>query len=117
MNALIVEFEARPEALILKVKGDAGVAQADELHRAFTRAVAHRGKFFIIDMSRVNFMSSLGMGMMVEFNKGVTLRGGKTLWAAMQEPVADAFRRARLDRALTMVPTMAEALRLAGETV
>jgi anti-anti-sigma factor len=63
----------------------------------------------IIDMNGVDFVASLGMGMLVSAARTAKGRGKPMMLMGVQPPVAEALRAAALHQLLPMVDDMAAA--------
>ena len=111
---LEVESTRRGDALIVRVRGDAGMANVDVLDEALTKACAEKPLVAVLDMSQMSFISSIGMGSLVAFKRGIERCGGKMKVAALQPMVADAFKRARLTDVFEIHDTVESAIGEAG---
>jgi len=107
---LTVSKEARGAALIVKLAGDAGVANAEQLSRELTRIQAGRPKHVVLDLSGLTFISSLSMGELVQFARGIASDQGKLAAAGLTEGVKTAFDRARLHEVIKVYETVDAAL-------
>ncbi|HEY1921964.1 MAG TPA: STAS domain-containing protein [Tepidisphaeraceae bacterium] len=103
-----VRIEALPEALVVHIKGECAIT-LHPLEATFTRLSAQRPKLVVLDLAGVTFISSLGMGSMLAFRRGLSSHGGQVRLAAVQPLVLDAFRRAHLYEVFSFHPTVAEA--------
>jgi len=107
---LRVECVELEKCLLVTVVGEAGVAASAKMEREFTRIVARRPPVVVLDLTGLSFISSLGMGALVGLQRGITGRGGKLRVAGMQDRVAEALRRAQLDRVMVFSPSVQEAI-------
>ena len=60
------------------------------------RVMLSRPKLVVLEMSGFSFCSSLGMGVLVSFRRGIVHAGGRIVLCAMRPDVLDSFRRAKL---------------------
>ena len=111
-----MEIAERPNGLVAAIIGDISVPQVDALQKHLLQLTARHPRLVILDCGRMPFISSLGMGAFVAFAKGVRLRGGRVMLAALQEPVLAAFRHARLQSVFDIYATADEALAAAQTT-
>ena len=65
----------------------------------------------ILDLHDLSFISSLAMGVMLAFRRGILANGGKLKVAAMQKLVLDSFKRARLDKVFEIVDSLEAAIK------
>jgi anti-anti-sigma factor len=92
-----VGFREAPGELVIQIAGEAGVAQAGALAAALLRLSARRAPLVTLDLSRLSFLSSLALGALVSYRRGVVRAGGRVrLAAAVQGPVRESLERAEL---------------------
>jgi anti-anti-sigma factor len=103
-----VRIETLPQAVVVHIKGECAIT-LQPLEAMFLRLSAQRPKLVVLDMAGVTFISSLGMGSILAFRRGLVPQGGQVRLAAVQPLVLEAFRRAHLYDVLTFYPTVAEA--------
>jgi len=84
-----------PHATTVKLRGEARLL-VDSLERDLGRAMLGKPKLVILDLSELSFCSSLGMGIMVSFRRGLVHHGGRVVFCALQPLVLESFQRARL---------------------
>ena len=106
MSNIHIETQSLPQALLVKVTGDAGVAAVSELDDKLMRLTAGKPPSVIVDLSGLAFISSIGMGALVNFHKSIHRQGGAVRFAAPQPMVNEAFKRARLHSLLDIRPTV-----------
>ena len=83
------------DGLVIRVKGDAGVDSSGELLGALLTASARRPPLVTLDLSELRSISTLAMGVLVAYRRGVIRHGGQVL---LDEPLQPAVSEA-LDRA------------------
>ncbi len=110
MPDLIIQITEPHNWVIVKIAGDAGLAEADTLDAHLNRLAKANPKAVIFELSGLNFISSIGMGAMVSFRNAIIRSGGKVRVAAMQPLVEEAFRRARLVDLFDSHPSLEAAL-------
>jgi len=83
--------------LIVRVKGEARVEFAGALADALLTAAARRLAVITLDLSQLHFISSLAMGVLVSYRRGVIRRGSRGRLAEQLQPeVKEALARAKL---------------------
>lgn len=110
MSDLTIDIEHREEAIIAHITGDASVATANEFQKGIMGLAADEPKRVVLDMAHLAFMSSLSMGSLISLQKRVEWGGGKVVACGMNENLAKAFQRARLDKVIATFNTVDEAL-------
>jgi anti-anti-sigma factor len=92
-----VGIDEAPGKVVVRIAGEASLRQADKLTAALLGLSARRPSLVTLDLSRLSFLSSLAMGVLVAFRRGIVRAGGRVrLAAAPQEPVREALARAEL---------------------
>jgi anti-anti-sigma factor len=92
-----VSFEARPGEVVVRLAGEAGVRQAGELAAALLPLSACRPPCLTLDLSRLEFVSCLAVGILAVFRRGLARAGTRVCLApAVQGPVREALERAGL---------------------
>ena len=83
--------------VVVRLIGEAGVRRADELTAALLGLSTLRPGLVTLDLSRLNAVSCLSMGVLVAFRRGIVRAGGRVrLAAALQRPVRERLERAEL---------------------
>jgi anti-anti-sigma factor len=80
--------------LVVLIAGEAGVEQATALEVALLRVSARRAPLVTLDLSQLRFLSSLAIGALVTFRRGVVRAGGRVrLVPRLQESVRESLER------------------------
>jgi anti-anti-sigma factor len=103
-----VQIETLPDAVVVHIKGECAITLTP-LEATFLQLSAKRPKLVVLDLAGVTFISSLGMGSMLAFRRGLHSHGGQVRLAAVQPLVLEAFRRAHLYDVFTFFPAVTEA--------
>ena len=74
---------------------------------------AGAGKPAIVDLSKLEFLASLGLGMLISCAQSLQRKGAKMILLGAQGMVLDTLRTSGLDQAIPMASTLAEAEQLA----
>ena len=101
-----IDVETFPNHLVAKIVGEASVADVDAMEMQLRKVTASRSPLVVLDLSGLRFISSLGMGVLVAFRKGIVREGHKLKVVGLQPLVADAFVRARLGDVFEMHPSV-----------
>lgn len=102
--------EDRPGAVILRLRGSAGMWAAGDLERAVDGVIARTPPLAVIDMSGLDFVASLAMGQFMRLATTQRGRGASTAAAAPSREIELALRRGRLDTLIPIYPTLEAAL-------
>lgn len=110
MSAIQVSSKVKGDALLISLKGDAGMASIDVLEPELSKICERKPSLAVLDMTGLTFISSMGMGSLVSFQRGVQRCGGKVRIAGLQPMLAEVFRRARLHDVFEIHDSVDEAL-------
>ena len=92
-----VEIHDTPEGMVVRLLGEAGVVEAGALEAALLRLAARRPEKVTFDLSELEFISSLAMGVLLAYRRGVVRTGGRVWLAPELRPmVRETLSRAEL---------------------
>ena len=97
--------------VIVRVSGDAGLANVSRLEAELTRVAATSPPLVIVNLSDLSFIASRGMGVLMGFHRRMTLQNGQVRVVAPASRVRDALEIARLHDVLDIYDTVGEALK------
>ena len=98
-----VDRGARDGDWVVTVRGEIDVATSPDLKHELDDLLAQDAKFITLDLSRLVFMDSSGLGVLVSAHKRLKEIGGETiLLRGMQEPVRRVFEITGLTRLFTV---------------
>jgi anti-sigma B factor antagonist len=103
-------------AAVVRLEGEVDLATAEHaaerLRAAEAIALVNPPAVVVLDLSRVTFLGSVGLAMMVEHNQLCAAMGGRLcVVVAGNQSAWRPIQLASLDGVLTIVPSVAEALR------
>ena len=97
-SSLEVELENHaPSIVVVRVSGEVYRDQADYLARQLESATEEAPLFVILDLTRLNFLSSAAMGCLEEFRREECWRGSEVRLAGLKPAVWLALQAAGLD--------------------
>lgn len=102
--------EQRPGGMLVHLVGELGLPpHTDKLQHELTRIYAQRPKVLVFDLSKLSFVSSLGIGIFAEANR--TLRGnsGQLKLCCPQPKVMEVFERTRMTAVFDFIKNNDEA--------
>ena len=105
-----IELNASDEVVFIRVHGDLGTDEVQRLTPRFLSVTALRPNLVIIDLAQTEFISSLGMGAIVELRRGVMRFRGEVVLVGMRPIVAECFRRTGLMEMFRSVERLEDAL-------
>jgi anti-sigma B factor antagonist len=95
---------------VVAPQGDLDMAAADQMKRTLTDLVDKGGRKLLIDLDRVGYIDSSGLGALVASMKHARTVGGDMRLCGLQEDVRAIFEMTRLIKAITVHATRSEAL-------
>src|SRR5262245_48776768 len=100
VSGLKVTITIAGPARVVHITGDAGVSNSDELGRHLLPLAAQHPPLVVFDVAGLTFISSLGLSLLMEFQRGLNRHGGQVRLANPQPAVHDMLKKCRLDTVL-----------------
>ncbi len=94
--------------------GRLDVSGLHEIDVKFHAATAARSLPSVVDLSRLDYIASLGMGMLISCAQSLQRKGKPMVLAGARGDVDNALRSAGIDQAITMVDDVDEAIGTLG---
>jgi anti-anti-sigma factor len=95
---LAFHIERRPHFLLLAIKGEASFDQAVFISAQLLRMPLDAYSLVVLDLAELTFMSSLAMGALIEYRRGLLRRGVEVRLANVQAQVWMALELAGLGK-------------------
>ena len=112
---MLMEVTERDDGLTqVALVGRLDVGGLHEVDIAFHTETAVRQRPALVDVSRLDYIASLGMGMLISCAHSLKRRGHAMVLVGATGDVDLALRRAGLEQAIPMAADVDEALRLLG---
>jgi len=105
---LALSTTAQGERTIVHVGGEIDVYTAPQLRRRLDEPIQAGCKDLVVDLGRVTFLDSTGLGVLVGRLKMVRSQGGRMRIVGATDRVLKVFTITGLDRVLEMFPTLAD---------
>ena len=112
MNAKIEEIDRLPQGTVIRARGEIDLHYQPEFQRALLEVCREEPAILVIDLSKVDYMDSSGVGTLVQVARQIKDSGGKLVLAAPTPRVKRILEITRLDRYFTISATCEEALEL-----
>lgn len=107
---MVISVDKRPEATLISLAGRADFEAVGTLRESLQKVALMRPRAVVIAAEGLEFIGSGGIGVLVEFRKGIVKSGGRVSIAGANEYVGNCFRLSRLDAAFEMRQSVADAL-------
>lgn len=108
---LEVDTEQRGDATILSLRGEIDVYTAPRLRQTIVDLVDGGATRLVVDMEKVDFLDSTGLGVLVEGLKRVKSRDGSLSLVATQDKILKIFDITGLNKAFLIHASVNDALK------
>lgn len=95
---------------VLPLEGEIDLHVSPRIASSLASMISTKPKQFVIDLSKVSYIDSSGLAVLIEGMQNVTAYGGKFALAGLQETVRPIFEIARLDQVFRIFPDVDSAL-------
>jgi len=96
-SSLQFTVEQRPGGLVIQLVGELGLPpHTDKLQSELVQIYRSRPKVLVFDMSRLTFVSSLGIGIFADANRTLRKNSGRLKLCCVQPKVMEVFERTRM---------------------
>ena len=104
----VIAVSDRPNVLLLE--GEIDLHVSPRVAVSLTQMITKKPEKLVVDLSRVNYIDSSGLAILIEAMQNMGEYGGKFALAGMQETVRSIFEIARLDQVFQIFPDVDAAL-------
>jgi anti-anti-sigma factor len=98
-------------ALVANIAGSVGIAESDILDREIQEIIQTKPKLVVLDLDRLSFMNSLGVGAFVKLNQSVKAGGGAVRIARPSAFVMGVLKAGKMDTVFPIFPTVEAAIK------
>lgn len=88
------------------------VDDADEFKSNLYTLISSSGNNFVVNMSKCDFLASIAIGIIVNFNVKVKEKGGKVVFCCLTQQAQTIFKITQIVKILTVRDTQEEALQV-----
>jgi anti-sigma B factor antagonist len=113
---LDVETTQQGDASILTLRGEIDVYTAPRLRQTIVDLVDGGARWLVVDMEKVDFLDSTGLGVLVEGLKRVKTRDGHLSIVATHDKILKIFDITGLNKAFPIHSTVGEAVQEASSS-
>ncbi len=99
------------EVVTMGISGDLVASTAEEFKSQIGKLRQKNFNFILVEMSKVNFMDSSGLGACMAVHKMLSEQNGMLVLAKLTEPVGKIFRLTRADQKLNIAPTKQDGIK------
>ena len=101
---------ASNESSVIPLDGEIDLHVSPRVALSLNQALDKKPARLVVDLSRVSYIDSSGLAVLIDAMQGVEEYGGTFAIAAMQETVRSIFEIARLDQVFRIFPDVESAL-------
>jgi anti-sigma B factor antagonist len=95
---------------VLPLEGEIDLHVSPRISASLSAMINHKPKQLVVDMTKVKYIDSSGLAVLIEGMQNVEAYGGKFALAGLQPNVRPIFEIARLDQVFRIFPDIAAAL-------
>ena len=95
---------------VLPLEGEIDLHVSPEVAESLRTMIAQKPKVVVVDLSKVTYLDSSGLAVLIEGMQKIQEYGGKFALAGVQESVRHIFEIARLDQVFQIFPDVDSAL-------
>ena len=95
---------------VFPLEGEIDLHVSPGISASLKSKIAEKPKQLVVDLSRVSYIDSSGLAVLIEAMQNVAGYGGKFALAGLQESVRPIFEIARLDQVFRIYPDVDSAL-------
>lgn len=112
---LALSTRALPGCTVVEVDGEVDISSERQLRAYLAGVVERQPPLVIVDLARVGFLDSTGLGLLVWAFKRTQSTGGRLCLAAPQAPVLKLLDLTSLDRLISVYDTVEAAIAVRPE--
>lgn len=95
---------------VLPLEGEIDLHVSPEVAKSLNLMIANKPKYLVVDLTKVTYLDSSGLAVLIEGMQSVREYGGRFGLAGVQEDVKHVFDIARLDQVFDIYPDVDAAL-------
>jgi len=103
--------QTRDGAVVASLAGSIGIAETDILEREIQQIAQQKPKLVVLDLERLSFMNSLGMGAFVKLHQAIKPGGGAVRLAKPSDFIAGVIKASKMDSVLPIFPSVDAAIK------
>jgi len=109
-SGLSIIVEKKGPVAILRIEGRMDAASSPVLEVQLTNLIQQNFKNFLLDFSKVEYLSSAGMRLLLSMTKKLKASGSKLFFCSINDEVMEIIRMASFEKILSIYKTEKEAL-------
>jgi len=110
MEPFTVNIESREAGVVVQLIGDASCVQAEFLRDALKPVLETRPQWVVLDLAALQFINSLGLGVLVAFYKNLESQGASLSMAGPSDRIDEVLQTTRLCDLIPTFPDVKQAI-------
>lgn len=110
-----IDIGTQDNVIVLNLVGDLVASAAPELKNKVSELLQKKFTHIIIEMNKVNFMDSSGLGICIVCHKMLKAQKGILVLAGAKGEVEKVFKLTKADKMMNITPSKLEALKIIHE--
>lgn len=111
---LNISFDQQPKRTLVHLEGRLDATTTPQLEKKILNFLQKEKQKLLLDFSKIDYLSSAGMRLLLSATKKVKSHGGKLVFSAMNDEVLQIVKMAGFDKILEIYSTESEALKALG---
>ena len=107
---LHIQIEEEKEKNIIRLEGRIDAMSSPQLEKEITKLLEKGRDVLLVDFSRVDYLSSAGMRLLLSITKKLKAKQGKCLFFSFNEEVLEIVKMAGFEKILNIYPNEKAAL-------
>jgi anti-anti-sigma factor len=107
---MLIKVEAKDDITICRLEGDVNINTAPEIKKAITELVDQKPPKLIVNLSKVKYIDSSGLAVMVEMLKRVKGYGGRLKLTGLSPMIKSMFEIIQFNKIFDIVATEENAI-------
>ena len=108
-DPLTCELDPRDDVLLARIVGHADLTQLPRLQKFLADVEAKKAPLVVLDLSGLQFMSSVGLGALVWLRRSCEARRATLRLACLSPTMLQLFKASALDKGFNLYPTLEKA--------
>ncbi len=105
------------DVVIMSITGDLVASSVEEFKSQVAKLADKKFHFILVEMSKVNFMDSSGLGACMAVHKMLSGKNGMMVLARPSEPVGKVLRLTRADQKLNIASTPRDGINVLHDAI
>ena len=110
IKPLEIECTQQGVAMVITLSGHISTHESQVVSENLERLVSDQGSKVIVDMEKVDLITSDGLGALIRARKSASEAGGTMVLSGIQGNILDVFRMTRLDKIFSLYETIDDAV-------